>query len=277
VSQSAEGVNAMRSFHTSGRVNARLKAVGTAIVVLVASLLLLGSAQAKSQAQITGTFTDSCRDFVAHSSKDISHVVIHYGDGRVVKDETTTTPDYAIDGSAGDEIDSVSVKAGTTTELFDCEPSVINSPPTAVLESHTPPTADGEEATCNASNDPPNLFCHSDDPRTVWTQWDSGYVAWAYGHGIGDYCPTTMELSFRGTSSTDPDNDITTWSIDFGDGASASGDWATVPSEVAHTYPNYHAAPDGFWPLTVTITVTDSGGLSDSDAMTLVSFPTCTI
>jgi hypothetical protein len=86
-----------------------------------------------------------------------------------------------------------------------------------------------------------------------------------------------MELNFRGTSSSDPDNDITTWSIDFGDGTSASGDWTSAPSEVAHTYPTHHAAPDGFWPLTVTITVTDSAGSSDSDAMTLVSFSTCTI
>jgi PKD repeat protein len=64
----------------------------------------------------------------------------------------------------------------------------------------------------------------------------------------------------QGTSSSDPDNDIASWSLDFGDGASASGSWSTnPPTEVTHAYlPGQYA---------VTLTVTDSAGRSDSDAM----------
>ena len=40
---------------------------------------------------------------------------------------------------------------------------------------------------------------------------------------------TPFTISFRGTSSSDPDNDIASWSIDFGDGTSASGSWSTDP------------------------------------------------
>jgi hypothetical protein len=39
-----------------------------------------------SAATITASFADSCRDFSAHSSKDISYVEFHYVDGDVVKE-----------------------------------------------------------------------------------------------------------------------------------------------------------------------------------------------
>lgn len=72
-------------------------------------------------AEITGEFSDQCRDFTAHSSKDISHVELHYEDGRVVKDESVNSPDYSIDGDAGDELDHVIVKSGTTKKRVDCD------------------------------------------------------------------------------------------------------------------------------------------------------------
>ena len=72
----------------------------------------------------------------AHSSKDISYVELHYADGPIVRDETIASPDYAIDGGAGDEIDFATVKSGTTTETFDCV--LQNSRPTAILEVETP-------------------------------------------------------------------------------------------------------------------------------------------
>jgi hypothetical protein len=70
-----------------------------------------------------------------------------------------------------------------------------------------------------------------------------------------------MTVRLRGTSSTDPDGDIVSWSIDFGDGAyTGPRDWATdPPAEVSHTYPNS--------PVTVALTVTDSAGQSSSDSM----------
>lgn len=73
-----------------------------------------------------------------------------------------------------------------------------------------------------------------------------------------DPCKT---MSYLGTSSTDPDNDITSWSIEFGDGMSTG--LITGPlAEVTHTY---SSLPD----IVVTLTVTDSAGQSDSDTDTL--------
>ena len=51
------------------------------------------------------------------------------------------------------------------------------------------------------------------------------------------YSLCRVTYTFRGTSSTDPDNDIVSWSLDFGDGTSVAGDWATnPPTEVSHEY-----------------------------------------
>jgi hypothetical protein len=75
---------------------------------------------ANSAGAITGSFAATCTDFEAHSSKDISHVEIHYADGVVVKDETIDSPDFSIAGEAGDEIEFALVKSGTTEERFEC-------------------------------------------------------------------------------------------------------------------------------------------------------------
>ncbi len=76
-------------------------------------------------------------------------------------------------------------------------------------------------------------------------------VADAGGPYSGD---TGAPVSFSGAGSTDPngDNTITTYAWDFGDGASGSGVAAS------HSY----AAQGNY---TVTLTVTDDGGLSSSD------------
>lgn len=100
------------------------RALGALTPVLVAILAWLVAAPAalatpgrgRSAATITASFADSCRAFAAHSSKDISHVEFHYVDGRVVKDESISSHDYAIDGGAGDEIEFAIVKSGTTSE-----------------------------------------------------------------------------------------------------------------------------------------------------------------
>ncbi|MDQ4096409.1 MAG: hypothetical protein M3144_00865 [Actinomycetota bacterium] len=59
-------------------------------------------------------------DFVATSSKDISHVEVHFAGGRVVTDESTTSPNFSYDGN--DPISSVVVKSGTTTLSFTAAP-----------------------------------------------------------------------------------------------------------------------------------------------------------
>jgi hypothetical protein len=95
-------------------------ALTVALAVALATSVAAAHATPKgnSAATIAGTFSDSCRDFEAHSSKDISHVEIHYADDRVVKDEAVDAPDISIDG--GDEIEFALVKSGTTEERFDC-------------------------------------------------------------------------------------------------------------------------------------------------------------
>src|SRR5688500_2183908 len=126
----------MRSSRSGSRP--RRAAVGALALALVATLAWAGAAAAdasSSDATITGSFSDGCRDFVSTATKlgsgqgkDISHVEIHYADGRTVKDETVDSPDYSLDGAAGDELESASVKSGTTVQTFACPRT--NSPPT---------------------------------------------------------------------------------------------------------------------------------------------------
>jgi hypothetical protein len=245
--------------------------------MLPATLLFAGNGLAapggNSAAPIAGSFADACRDFVAHSSKDISHVEIHYADGRVVKDESTTTPDYAIDGGAGEEIAFAIVKSGTTRERFDCVWA--NNPPTALLEINTPPIDQTLEH-CDRFW-AGGLACEEASPRTDWTDTgeipndggtDSGLFHWVCGAVLA--CPPTITATFRGTSSSDPDDDIVSWSLDFGDGTFASGDWGSdPPAGIFHDYGSDTTACSVVI-CVVVLTVTDAAGQSDSDTMLLV-------
>jgi hypothetical protein len=250
--------------------------------VLVAILAWLVAAPAalatpgggKSAAAITASFADSCRDFAAHSSKDISHVEFHYIGGRVVKDESINSHDHAIDGGAGDEIEFAIVKSGTTTQQFDCAPS--SAAPTARLEIQTPECGDFFAG---------GLACFQSLPRTAWTSPSqipnvggdgSGFLHWLCG--LGDLSLCSWTFTFRGTGSSDPDRDIASWSLDFGDGTSANGSWGTAPpAEVTHEYvhdasgnTNCNTVVNFTTVCVVTLTVTDSAGQSDSETMLML-------
>jgi hypothetical protein len=78
------------------------------------------------------------------------------------------------------------------------------------------------------------------------------------------YSACRVTYTFRGTSSTDPDNDITSWSLDFGDGTSLAGDWTTnPPTEISHEYLDWHCPTCSREPAT--LTVTDSAGQTDAN------------
>jgi len=248
--------------------------IATLASLLAASVTHATQRGSNSDATIAGSFDDVCRDLTAHSSKDISYVEIHYADGRVVKDEAIESPDYAIDGGAGDEIEFANVKSGTSREIFTCPRT--NSPPTALLEVKTPENC--------FTGDDGLVVCDGRIARTSWTRSTIPTL----GYGIVQFfcqwpddqscveqvmpgrtlpIPSRSEVTydFRGTSSTDPDGDITSWSIDFGDGTSAGGDWATnPPTEVSHEYLIHHCPTCHRDPAT--LTVTDSAGNTDSDA-----------
>ena len=258
-------------------------AVGALAFVLAATLAWASTASAEPSsggATITGSFSDGCRDFTAQATKigsgqgkDISHVEIRYADGRVVRDETVNSPDYSLDGAAGGEIAFAIVKSGTTSERFDCVEE--NSPPTALLEVKTPDS-------CNTWLDG-SLACEGRLARTAWsrsTTEPSGLISffcsWPDDQSCVDavmpcgqldgYSLCKFSYSFRGTSSIDPDDDIRTWSLDFGDGTSVDGDWATnPPSEISHEFFT-HYCPTCEQGELITLTVTDSAGHSDSDA-----------
>jgi hypothetical protein len=243
----------------------------TVPAAILASLVAASAALAtpgggKSGATITASFADSCRDFAAHSSKDISHVEFHYAAGAVTKDESINDPDYAVDGGAGEEIQFAVVKSGTTSEQFDCVQS--NEAPTALLEIQTPPM--NQTAAGCFPFWAGGLSCQLGTPRTDWTSasevpddggTDSGLFHWVCGF-LGDLCPSSTVVILRGTGSSDPDGDIASWTLDFGDGTSVSGSWSTaLPTEVAHEYPLFVSL------YVITLTVTDSAGQSDSDAI----------
>jgi hypothetical protein len=234
-----------------------------------------------SAATITASFADSCRDLAAHSSKDISHVEFHYVDGRVTKDESIGSQDYVTDGGAGDEIEFVIVKSGTTSEQFDCVQT--SRAPTAALEIKTPPI----DYTVDTCYDfwAGGLACEQSSPRTDWTNTSeipddggtqSGIFSWSCG-ALGDSSACPFTVSFRGTGSSDPDGDISSWSLDFGDGTSVSGSWsAALPIEIAHEYPRDYTSSCGGVVnsnnnvCVITLTVTDSAGQSHSDTMAMV-------
>ncbi len=240
-----------------------------AVAVVLATLVWLLAAppapatpgSGNSAATIEGEFSDSCRDLAVGSSKDVSHVELHLADGRVSKDEAISSPEHAIDGGPGDEIDFVIVKSGTTTRSFTCARD--SNPPTAVLEVRGPPdcgTFPDGTVLCNAAN----------ADRTEW--WTS-FVA-SLDFGLVRFscppagCPDTS-VTFRGTSSFDPEDDIVSWTLEFDDGTSHSGSWTTSPPEaVSKALPGGCAADCD---VKATLTVTDSAGHTDSDTQ-LVDF-----
>jgi len=230
---------------------------------------------ARCSATITASFADSCRDFTSDSSKDISYVKLHYADGRVVKRERINRRHYAIDGGPGGEIDFATVKSGTTIEEFTCEPA--NTAPTARLEIHTPPV-DQVSGHCYDffTGSGGGLVCEQSSLRTVWTSAseipDNGFegnlLLWGCG-GLSHPSLCSWTISFRGTGSSDPDGDIASWSLDFGDGTSASGTWSVPPAEVTHEYsPASTNCTNGI--CAITLTVTDTAGQSHSDTMLMI-------
>lgn len=75
-------------------------------------------------------------------------------------------------------------------------------------------------------------------------------------------------LSFRGSNSTDSDNDNTTWTVDFDDSTIGSGDWNTAPlADVTHEYDQRSVTCSG-GVCNVTLAVTDSGGRTHTDTVT---------
>lgn len=145
---------------------ARRTALGVLVLALIATLAWTdaaeGTEQGNSAATITASFGDSCTDFEAHSSKDISHVELHHTDGRVIKDEIIDGPDFSVVGDPGDEIDFALVKSGTTTERSDCD----SVPPTACsdgIDNDGNGLADyPDDPGCESSNDDEELSDNGD-------------------------------------------------------------------------------------------------------------------
>lgn len=88
----------------------------------------------------------------------------------------------------------------------------------------------------------------------VITQGNRPPVANAGGPYTAD---NTVTINFSGAGSTDPDNNLSTYSWDFGDGSTATG---ATPS---HAF----ASPGTY---TVTLTVTDAGNLTSTAAVSVV-------
>lgn len=242
-----------------------MKALRAAIVALTATLAYAVPAQAGPQATIIGTFADACRDFTAHSTKDISNVVLHRADGRVVKDEAIAAPDYSIDGGVGDEIVTSVVKSGTTTKRFTCDQG---SAPVAVLEIRLSPNC---QPYTPPSTGEPFYWCHdgtNNSQRTVFV--DPGDLNVQLGCLPAD--ALCFAVTFRATNSTDPDGDIAGWSIAFDDGGIAEGGWAaTPPDEVTHEYAAaWQACATAY--CHITLTVTDSQGRTATDSVGLAFF-----
>ena len=246
------------------------------LIAMLAWLAAMPAARAaaggsNSAATISATFNDACRGFVAHSSKDISHVELHYMDGQAVKDESIGSPDYAIQGVTGDELDFAIVKSGTTRNRFECTHD--NPAPVARLEILTP--AGGTIEGC-FDFWAGGLACEQSTPRVAWTSTtqipddggsESGLFRWACGTLTGQsLCSYTV--TFRGIASSDPGGDIVSWSLDFGDGTSTGGSWGVnPPTEVAHEYSREFSYDTCAGLCVITLTVIDAAGQSGSVSM----------
>jgi hypothetical protein len=244
-----------------------MRIVRVAAVTIAAVLVGAAPAYACPTATINGSFSDGCRDFAAHSSKDISYVELHYVDGRVVKDERIRTRDWATSGAAGDEIAVAIVKSGVTRKSFSCE---AGGPPVAVLEIRLSPqcqpftSGDGDTFYwCNDGTSNPQ--------RTVFV--DPGDLRIDMGCLPAD--PLCQTITLRATGSSDPDGDLASWSIAFGDGTVASGGWAAgPPDEVTHGFGPTAPCAFGAIYCDITLSVTDSQGRSDTDRIDLAFFDT---
>jgi hypothetical protein len=244
----------------------------TAILAGWVALPALAAPGGNSAATISAAFADSCRSFVAHSSKDISHVELHYVDGRILKDESIGGPDFAIAGGAEDGLEFAIVKSGTTRQLVECTHA--NSAPVARLEIRTPPFALRLDSCFDFFAG--GLFCDQTSARTEWTPAsavpdiggsDSGILHWGCGT---DYALCSYTVSFRGIGSSDPDGDIVSWSLDFGDGTSTSGDWTTAtPTQISHDYSMAPCGPTDNRLCVITLTVTDSAGQRGSESLAM--------
>ena len=242
----------MRSSRSGVGSKAPRAAAGVLAFVLVATLAWVGAADAKRSsrgpAMITGSFSDGCRDFTSHATKvyshqgkDISYVEIHYADGRVVKDETVSSPDYSLDGAAGDEIALRDRQVRDDTRAVRLRAG--EQPADRAPRDQDPRSTQPRDCYDFLAG---GLACEQSAARTDWTSTspDSGrrrlgfrLLPLGLRSASADHSLCSFTISFRGTSSSDPDNDIASWSIDFGDGTSASGSWSTnPPTEVAHTY-----------------------------------------
>ena len=212
---------------TAASVNGRsvmLKRVLVAMLVscVAAPAVLATPGHANCSATITGALADSCRDFTTHSSKDISYVKLFYVDGRTIKYEHINSHDWAIDGEAGDELDFVRVKSGTTVEEFAC------SPPTRVRRRSSRSTRPGRPGAgallrllrrpdLRAVGPAHGLGGHGSAPRCRHRPAER--FEWGCG-AFSDPSLCSYTIRFRGTDDSDPDGDITSWSLDFGDGTS---------------------------------------------------------
>ena len=240
----------------------------TAMLAGWVALPALAAPGGNSAADIVASFSSSCRGFAAHSSKDISHVVLHYADGRAVKHENVGGPDYAVEGGTGDALEFAIVKSGITRQLFEC--TAQSSPPVARLEILTP-AGNGLDGCFDFNNAARDVHCEQSTPRATWTPAsrvpEGGHLTWICG-GASDPSQCSFTITFRGIASSDPDGDIVSWSLDFGDGTSVSGSWGVdPPAEVAHTYSRDLGG-------VITLTVTDAAGQSGSESMRMAFLDT---
>jgi len=114
-----------------------------------------GNGQSGS-ATMSADFDDRCTDLEVVSDKDISHVVIYYQDGEVVRDENPSTP-YVISGNR--PIEKVEVKSGTKTQTFTCPQCQNNrddaDPEDTIADFPNDPGCENEDDNDETNNPPP--------------------------------------------------------------------------------------------------------------------------
>jgi PKD repeat protein len=123
----------------------------------------------------------------------------------------------------------------------------------------------GDGSPVSADPNPTHTYAAGTWTATLYTIDDEGGIGTATVEIVSNLAPTAvaesdvtegdgpLEVSFTGSNSTDPDDEVVSYEWDFGDGATSTD------ADPTHTY-----AP-GIW--TATLTVTDSRGATSTDTI----------
>jgi hypothetical protein len=139
----------------------RRRRIAAVVALMMVASLGLGTAaiagngsKSKSDANISGSFSEDCKEFNGRSDKDISNVVVVYQDGSSEKTENFKNGDKTYSKKSDKRIESVTIKSGTTERTFTCPGGASPSPSASASASPSTSASASPSASASASPSP---------------------------------------------------------------------------------------------------------------------------